>query len=519
MPEKGVRLGVDFGAGSMVIAVFCGDDDGTTMAISGLSREVSKKSPVYVIPPLVWYENGTAGAFGDAVARAGHEDAENTARWLRQYVSDRSPVQVVAGNGRTVRYDEATADFLTAALAPALERYPGAELTFSLPVGAPPDYSALLQRVAAPLGAASITFTGEYRAAVTGYGHTPPAGEPLLLFSFTRAGMEAVMLAADGKQDGPGSFRVLSQATGSPGCRAVEGWIVQDLLQRFRLLQSDPRAKRLRPFLLYEACRIREELFSSGPMVITVTDAESGRTFSAPYAPEDLERLLADHGLSAAVADCVSRALAPGTSVRTAFLVGEGCLLPLVQDAIRAVLPSCRIHASRALDAVARGAALAPGPGPAPDRIARSYALRYWDAKTQEHHYRYLVHSGTRYPSAGQVARVVISAAYDGQALLGIPLCAMGGEEGAGPDLELVAEQGGGVRLAGPVQDAPSTGSAAQVNEHAPTLLVADPPARKGEPRFECTFTLDAEKNLCVSARDLITGTLVKVNAPVFRLE
>jgi len=129
------------------------------------------------------------------------------------------------------------------------------------------------------------------------------------------------------------------------------------------------------------------------------------------------------------------------------------------------------------------------------------------------------VHSGTRYPSAGQVARVVISAAYDGQALLGIPLCAMGGEDGAGPDLELVAEQGGGVRLAGPVQDAPCTGSAAQVNEHAPTLLVANPPARKGEPRFECTFTLDAKKNLCVSARDLVTGTLVKVNTPIFRLE
>ena len=43
MPEQGVRLGVDFGAGSMVIAVFCGNDEGTTMAIPGVSREVSGK--------------------------------------------------------------------------------------------------------------------------------------------------------------------------------------------------------------------------------------------------------------------------------------------------------------------------------------------------------------------------------------------------------------------------------------------------------------------------------------------
>lgn len=519
MPEKGVRLGIDFGAGSLVIAVLCGDDGGTTLAIPGLSREVPGNPPVHLIPPLVRYGNGTAAVFGDAVARAGREDCGNTARWLRQYLCDESPVQVPAGNGRTVRYDEATADFLTAALAPALERYPGADLVFSLPAGAPPEYSALLHRMAAPLGAASITFTDEYRAAMAGYGLTPILGEPLLLFSFTRAGMEAVVLEADGRQDGTGSLRAVAHATGTPGCRAVEGWIAQDLLQRFRLLQSDPRAQGLRPFLLYEACRIREGLFSLGPRVITMTDAGSGRTFSAPYAPKDLERLLADHAIAAAVADCVSRALGKGAPVRIVLLVGEGCLLPPIQEAVHAALPSCRILAFRALDAVSRGAALAPGPGPAPDRIARSYALRYWDAAMQEHHYRYLVHSGTRYPSAGQVARVVISAAYDGQALLGIPLYAMGKKDGAGPDLELVAEQGRGVRLAGPVQDAPCTGSAGQVNEHAPTLLVANPPARKGEPRFECTFTIDAEKNLCVSARDLATGSLVKVNTPVFRLE
>jgi hypothetical protein len=74
------------------------------------------------------------------------------------------------------------------------------------------------------------------------------------------------------------------------------------------------------------------------------------------------------------------------------------------------------------MDAIARGAAGYAAPAPAQDRIACSYALRYWDSATQEHHYRFLVHSGTRYPSAGQVARVVISAAYAGQTHLGIPL-------------------------------------------------------------------------------------------------
>ena len=45
-----------------------------------------------------------------------------------------------------------------------------------------------------------------------------------------------------------------------------------------------------------------------------------------------------------------------------------------------------------------------------------------------------------------------------------------------------------------------------------------DPTALKGEPRFELTFTLDREKQLRVTARDLVTGILVKKDAPVHRL-
>ncbi len=186
---------------------------------------------------------------------------------------------------------------------------------------------------------------------------------------------------------------------------------------------------------------------------------------------------------------------------------------------MRSCLPGALVHADHPLDAVARGAAEFRKTARAPDRISRSYALRYWDPADREHHYRFIVQSGTRYPSAGQVARIVISATYDGQTWLGIPLYEIGGDTGgAAPLLELVSDAGGGVRLAGPAQDAGTGGQVVHANERSPTLLVADPPARRGEPRFECTFTIDPERNLCLSARDLVTGKLVKLNAPVHRL-
>jgi hypothetical protein len=74
------------------------------------------------------------------------------------------------------------------------------------------------------------------------------------------------------------------------------------------------------------------------------------------------------------------------------------------------------------------------------------------------------------------------------------------------------------MKLAGPAPEPGGSREPVLVNGKDLTLLEAAPPAKKGEPRFECTFTLDANRNLCVTARDLMAGTIVKTNAPVYRL-
>jgi molecular chaperone DnaK (HSP70) len=369
----------------------------------------------------------------------------------------------------------------------------------------------------------------EYEAVLAGYGYTPPAGEPVVIITFSETDPEVIVLVWDGpsgKMTGEDRLRVLSKATGTAGCRVLDTWITQDLLVKFRLLENDPRAVRLMPQLRYEAARLREHLVLMGGIEVRLTDTVSGKTFTASFRTADLDRILADNGVIPSLQECIGRALSTiqtrggdGGRIRSVFLLGAGCALPAVQDVVRSRFPDAVVYGDHPLDAIARGAAGYSSPVPALDRITRSYALRYWDPSVQEHHYRFLVHSGTRYPSAGQVARIVISAAYDGQALLGIPLYEIGGKAGGtGPQIELVSDYGGGIRIAGPSPDAESPGQVVYANERSPTLLVATPPARKGEPRFECTFTIDSERNLCLSARDLVTGTLVKVNALVHRL-
>ncbi|OPX61950.1 MULTISPECIES: hypothetical protein [unclassified Methanoregula] len=530
--DCGVRLGIDIGVSAVVIAACGPGGECRTLAFPGISREVPAPQgslPVHLVPALIEYRDGGVERRGDAVLMAGTADSPGTARWLRQYLCDNSPVQVPAGNGRMVRYDEAAADLLAPLLSDVFRQYPGAHPVFSLPDGAPPGYAELLQRIARNAGACSCSTICEYEAVLEGYGYLPADGEHVLLVSFTETGLEIVALARAGHSSSGGDrsgLRVLARANGPVSCREIDAWIVHDLLARFRLPESDPRALRLMPQLWYEASLLRERLPASGDKVIRMIDTLSGRTFEARFGAADFDRILAAREVVPLVEECIGRVLSSlrthGVSAGlpgTVFLVGSGCAIPAIQEAVRSRCWGAAVYDGHLLDAAARGAAGYRTPLRTADRIACSYALRYWDPAAQEHHYRFLVHSGTRYPSAGQVARVIISAAYDGQTHLGIPLYEIGGTPGdTAPRIELVSDSGGGVRLAGPAQDADRAGQAVHANQRSPTLLVATPPARKGEPRFECTFTIDPERNLCLSARDLLTGALVKLNAPVHRL-
>ena len=279
------------------------------------------------------------------------------------------------------------------------------------------------------------------------------------------------------------------------------------------------------PQARYEAARLREQLPVIGEKEVRLTESVSGKTFAAHYTPADLARVLADHEVIPALQECIGRALSAmrmrggdACQVRSVLLLGPGCALPAVQEAVRSRFTGADVYADHPLDAVARGAAEYAAPAAAQDRIACSYALRYWDPAVQEHHYRFLVHSGTR-TEHGQVARIVISAAYDGQTLLGIPLYEIGGTAGGAGDADrtgLGHRRGCPARRPGTGRGEPGTGRACQRALAHPAGR--DPPARKGEPRFECTFTIDPERNLCLSARDLVTGMLVKVNTPVHRM-
>ncbi|MDP3564047.1 MAG: Hsp70 family protein [Methanoregula sp.] len=525
------RLGVDFGTGSTVAAMR--DEKGVIHLcdIPGWSRSFPsgvREYKIPLIPSQILYTETGIRSIGAAVLTEGKNPAL-MARWLRHYILENSTVQVPAGSGRRTSYRNAGSNFLTALLTHAPNiRMGTAEVVFSVPVDAPDHYSAWLRAVATAAGFQVPFVIDEPCAAAAGYRVQISPGSLFLLIDFHADGLDITLVTPEEFSDESGGMysRVLGKAHEDTGGSVIDGWIVQDVLNRNRLDETDPRVTRVLPLIRREAARAREALVMDTEAEIRVIDPVSGFPVTAQVSRSDLCRILEERGLFAAMNRGFDRALSHAgirdggeERIMAVLMVGECSAIPCVQDAVKQRWGTARVFCDHPVDAIARGAASANPETRESNRIRNDYAIRHWDPVAHEYRYRFIVRNGARYPSAGQVARFIISGAYDGQAYLGIPLCEIGT---AGHDphghLELVSNDRGEVQIAGPAPDAIPARCPVFVNELEPTLLHASPPAQKGEPRFELRFFLDRQGYLCLTARDLLTGLIVKRDAQVFRL-
>lgn len=520
------RLGVDFGTGSTVVAMR--DERGMIhlQDFPGWSRSFpsgAREHPAPRIPSQILYSDTGIRSIGAAELPEGTNPA-GVVRWLRHYIFENSTVQIPTGSGRMTGYRNAGSDFLTVLLTHAPRNSMcTTEVVFSVPVDTPEHYSAWLRAVATAAGFSAPFVIDEPCAAAAGYGLHLSVGSLFLLIDFHADGLDIVLFTPEEFSDNAGTLcsHVLGSAHDNTGGSVMDGWIVQDVLNRNRLDDTDSRVARILPLIKNEAGRVREALVLETEAEVQVTDPVSGFSLTAPVSRSDLCRILQERGLFAAM----NRALS-GAGIRengeerimAVLMVGECSAIPCIQDAVKQRWGK-KVHCDHPVDAIARGAAAANPETCESNRIRNDYAVRHWDPVAREYRYRFIVRNGARYPSAGQVARFIISGAYDGQAYLGIPLCEIStARNDPHGHIELVSNEKGGVQIAGPAPDPKQARCPVFVNELEPTLLHASPPAKKGEPRFELTFFLDRQGYLCLTARDMLTGLIVKRDAQVFRL-
>jgi molecular chaperone DnaK (HSP70) len=206
--------------------------------------------------------------------------------------------------------------------------------------------------------------------------------------------------------------------------------------------------------------------------------------------------------------------------VKAVLLVGGSSMIPSVQRTVQRIFGRERVLLHRPLDAVARGAAAFVAGIDFLDHIQHDYAIRFVDPKKGDYAYRPIISRGTPYPTKEPVARMTVKASHDGQAQLGIAIFELGEKRPRGSEqaVELTFDPSGAARLTSVTPDEEERRYYFWINEHSPTFLHAQPPAERGEPRFEVEFGIDGNKRLLITARDLKTKRVTHRDHPVVKL-
>lgn len=501
-----VQFGIDFGSSGTVIACF---DPASSLPID----------PPVFSPNLVSFDGEGRRTFGAGVIKAGLLHSGATARHLRHYILRNSP-RLIGTGGSAVTFAQAGKDYLVSLIreTEALRNTVVEDAVFTVPADAPDHYLDWIASVAAGAGIRAYRTIDEITAACAGYGIPLQDGRPILFIDFGADGLD-VLIGNPVREAGRSScgIRIVGRASGNNGGDAIDGWLADEFLPERGNGMRSGQPVRDSSDLFRQA---KERLSFREEATITLPPGRNGAAGGEEVVitRRDLERVLDRHNLYGGIDDTIGKALSAAyvrgfekSSIACVLMIGGSCLIPSVRDLVRHRFGTVPVRCEIPREAVAKGAACYSLKTAAPQRISRDYALRFYDPSTRSHQYRYIVRSGTEFPTEREITRLLITAAYDGQTYLGIAIYAFsdgGGGAAAGREIELVSDRQGSLRCLEQPQD-DSFLSPVWINENDPTLLVATPPARKGEVRFELTFTIDPGGHLRLAARDVRTGEYV----------
>ncbi len=526
------RLAIDFGTSNTVVAVWDESAQASRLLhVPDYGRVYQQgDAQISVIPSLIHYAPDRRRWIGQQVSQHNLSASPRTFRWMKRYITHRSPLKIQL-DGLPVSPYEAGRDFLASVLlfAAAELNLSDEEVAFTAPVEAFEHYENWLTGVAEAAGISRFRLIDEPSAAALGYGASIQPGDVYLIFDFGGGTLDVsvVLIETDTPQQTGRRCRVLGKAGADLGGITLDQWLFQETLRQNQRSDADEDVRRLSPALLVACEQVKEQLSFQEQAEISLTDPDTGAALVAQFSRRQFEELLEERDAYRQIDRTLRRALNAAhergyreDNVKAVLMVGGSSQIPSVQQTLRRIFGRERVRLHRPLDAVARGAAAFVAGVDFYDHIQHDYAIRHINRERNGYDYRRLVSAGTPYPTLEPVVRLVVKAAYDGQTHLGLTVFEMGEPHQATAEapVELVFDPSGAARLLPVEPDEAERRNLFWMNEGQPTFLVADPPAQRGEARFEVEFKIDANKRLLLTARDVQTGRLTHRDYPVVKL-
>jgi molecular chaperone DnaK len=527
------RLGIDFGTSNTVLAVW--DDaqkDGRPWAPGDLSRTLpSGGEDVPVVPSIIHFASTGEQWLGQQVKARNLYESAGTFCWMKTAISRRNP-SVVRVDGRNITQADAGRDFLSQVLALAANDLVigDEEVAFTVPVESFEHYTEWLGGVAEAAGIKRYRFIDEPSAAALGYGAHIQPGNVYAVFDFGGGTLDVAIVRIEHDEDSGGGrkCRVLGKAGEELGGSIIDQWLFNEVLKRNQKHASDDDVRQLSREMLVRCEEAKERLSSNEEAEVSVMNPETGAMIETLFTRSEFEGLLDERGAFDSINKTIRRALNQAVQrgvseddVHSVLMLGGSSLIPCVQKAVQGFFGQERVRLDRPLDAVARGAAAFVAGVDFYDHIHHDYAVRWVNPAKSDYEYRAIVPRGTAYPSKEAVARLSIKATYEGQKKLGIAIFEMGDTpRGSGNEqpVEFVFDPTGAARMRTVSVDEADRRARFWMNEHSPTFLEADPPGKPGEARFQVEFSIDGNKRLLITARDLRTQKLVLKDYPVVKL-
>ena len=350
------RLGIDFGTSNTVLALWDNDQrQGIPLHIPEYSQQYTQGlERIPIIPSLIHYAQDHRIWIGDQVYRQGMVDLPRTLRWMKRYISHRSPMKIILDDREVTPYI-AGQDFLSAVMVSAAveANLADEEVGLSVPVEAFEHYENWLASVAESSGMPRFRLIDEPSAAALGYGAHIQPGNVYLIFDFGGGTMNASVILIEAEES---SFvgrrcRVLGKAGRDIGGATIDQWLFQDILQQNRLFDGDLVVRKMSNHLLFECQRIKEELSSAETSSLKLFDQTSNIQIQARYTRDSFEELLDRHtfylNLNQLIRSALNLALERGYSdqdIQAVLMVGGSSQIPSVQRSFDQLFGKERVH-------------------------------------------------------------------------------------------------------------------------------------------------------------------------------
>ncbi len=526
------RLAVDFGTSNTVLALWDENlQQGLPLHLPEFGQiQQQGEETISVIPSLIHYAAQNRTWIGNQVLQRGLNQSPRTFRWMKRYISHRSPIKVRVDEREITPY-MAGQDFLSSILVFAAQEvgFQNEEVALSVPVESFEHYENWLVSVAEKAGMPRFRLIDEPSAAALGYGAHIQPGNVYLMFDFGGGTMHAavVLIESDEGAAGGRRCRVLGKAGRDVGGSSIDQWIFQEVLRQNHRTDLDADIRRISTALLVECEQIKEKLSFAEQAELSVVNPDTGSALAADFTRANFEDLLDRHDLFTDMHQTIRTAIRAAAergydenSIQAVLMVGGSSQIPAVQRSLRQTFGRERVLSHHPLDAVARGAAAFISGVDFFDHIQHDYAIRYVNPQVGKYDYHTIIQRGTPYPSAEPVTRLTIKASYDNQQQLGLAIYELSEklQRSSHQPVELVFDPSGAARITPLTAEQQEKRAMFWMNEQNQTFLTAEPPAQRGEARFEVEFLIDENKRLIITARDLKTGRLTHKDYPVVKL-